>query len=67
MNTEDKIKEILKFITAHPESTASRTIIKRHLLPEHHYETSKELSIDLKNILKDEDNEEVNFCYYLVK
>jgi hypothetical protein len=71
MNKDDKISEILNFVTSHPSSTASLTIFRRHLNIENYYETGAELSIRVKkellNHLNDEDSDEINFCYYLVK
>lgn len=64
---KEKIKEISNFIITHPESTASLTILERYQLNENNFETANELSINLKNKLKNEKEDEINFCYYLIK
>ena len=67
MDKSEKINAITKFITSHPESTASLTILKRHLHSNNYFETSEELSGELKNVLNKKSRDEVNFCYYLIK
>lgn len=67
MNKDDKIETIIKFITSYPGSTATRTILQRHYMNNNEFETSHELGIELKNLLLKKDNEEIDFCYYLVK
>ncbi|ACL69853.1 hypothetical protein [Halothermothrix orenii] len=67
MNRKEKIDTIAKFVAAYPESTASRTILKRYYLFNNNLETSEELGIVLKSVLKDKKDDEIDFCYYLVK
>lgn len=67
MNKNDKIDAIIDFVTSHPESTASRTIMRRYFLSNDMYESSKELGFELKDILQKEEKDEIDFCYYLVK
>lgn len=67
MNRANKVDEIIKFVVSFPESTAARAILKRNLLKKYQYESSNELSIHLKKILKKAEKEEIEFCYYLVK
>ncbi|MTI61151.1 hypothetical protein GM661_09905 [Iocasia frigidifontis] len=67
MNTEKKIDEIINFIRLHPESTASQAIMRRFLINKNKFETSTEISFELKNILQEKGNDEIDFCYYLVK
>ena len=71
MDREEKISEILNFVFSHPSSTASLTICRRHLPAEYYYETGAELNVRIKEELIDnlnnEDSDEINFCYYLVK
>lgn len=67
MKTEKKIDEIINFIRLYPESTASQAIIRRFLINKNKFETSAEISFELKNILQEKGNDEIDFCYYLVK
>lgn len=67
MKKRDKIEEIIHFVTKNPESIASRTILRRYYLNNDIFETSKELGIQLKEVLKEKASEEVDFCFYLVK
>lgn len=67
MDTEKKIDEIINFIRLHPESTASQTIMRRLLLNKNKFETSAEISFELKSILQNKEKDEIDFCYYLVK
>lgn len=67
MDRDDKIKAIVKFVKDNPESTASRTILRRYYLNNNRYETSQELGIDLKDVLGKKKKDEVDFCFYLVK
>lgn len=67
MNNKDKIESIVKFVTSFPESNVSKTILRRYYLSRENYETSKELGIELKKILNKKENDELDFCYYLVK
>ena len=67
MDKNTKIEEIIAFVTAYPESTASRAILRRHYINKNNYETANELSLQLKDVLKKEESDEINFCFYLVK
>ncbi len=67
MEIEDKINAIVDFIKKHPETVASRTILRRNLKSFDQYETAQELSFELENILKNQDSEKVDFFYYLIK
>jgi hypothetical protein len=67
MNKSDKIEAITEFITSHPESTASRTILKRYLIDRERYETGAELGLGLRDVLHKKGTDEIDFCYYLVK
>lgn len=67
MTIDEKIEKIIKFVRAHPQSTASRTIIREHILDNEDYETSKELSIVLNRHLLKDSEEEIDFYYYLIK
>lgn len=67
LKQKEKIDEIVYFVTHNPESTASRTILRRFYLSNNAFETSKELGIELKDILKEKNREEIDFCFYLVK
>lgn len=67
MNKKEKIDEIVYFVTKFPESTASRAILRRYHMNNNFYETSKELDIELRDILKEKTNYEIDFCFYLVK
>lgn len=67
MNKEDKINEIVSFVKTYPDSTASQAIMRRFYLTRHKFETSQELGIQLKESLVKEKEDEINFCFYLVK
>ena len=67
MDKEEKINEITKFIISHPESIASLTILKRHYTNNYFFESSQELTLNIKKKLKNENEDEINFCYYLIK
>lgn len=67
MKQQEKIIEIVRFVKEHPESTASRVILRRNFLADYNFETSSELGIRLENVLKEKDNEEIESLYYLVK
>lgn len=67
MHRNDKINEIVSFVKTYPDSTASRAILRRFYLTRYKFETSQELGVELKDLLKKEDEEEINFCFYLVK
>ncbi len=67
MQEEEKIDEIIKFVVQHPDSTASRAIFRRYYLNSDKYETGNELGVELKQVLKHKDEDEIDFCYYLVK
>ena len=71
MDREEKISEIINFVSSHPASTASLTICRRNLSDKYYYEMGEELSVRFKKKLKtnldNEDPDEVDFCYYLVK
>lgn len=63
----NKIEEIANFLVRHPYSTASRTILRRHNLNNLDFESSNELAFKVKEILKKENQDEIEFCFYLVK
>jgi hypothetical protein len=67
MDNDEKIEAIIKFVSSFPESTASRSILKRHYIKNKDYESSQALAGELKEILKKEEKDELNFCYYLIK
>ncbi|MFW6281493.1 MAG: hypothetical protein ACOC1O_01705 [bacterium] len=67
MNRNDKIEEIVEFVTNYPECTASRAILRRYYLNNYNYETSKELGFELKDVLNVKNKDEIEFCFYLVK
>jgi len=67
MQDEEKIAEIIKFVIEHPESTASRAILRRYYLNTDKYETGNELGIELKEVLTNKNQDEIDLCYYLVK
>lgn len=67
MNQTDKIEEIVYFVKNHPESTVSRTILRRYYLNNFKFESSEELGFELKDILKEKARDEIDFCFYLVK
>lgn len=71
MDKEEKVSEIINFVSSHPASTASLTICRRNLPEEYYYEMGSELSIrftkKLKTNLNSGDPDEIDFCYYLVK
>jgi hypothetical protein len=67
LKKEEKINEIVHFVTSNPDSTASRAILRRYYLNNNLYETSKELGIHLKEVLQEKDPDEIDFCFYLVK
>ncbi len=67
MNSEEKINAILKFIKSYPDSTASRAILRRYFPGSYYFETSQELSVELKDVLKKDEKDEIDFCYYLIK
>lgn len=67
MRKEEKIDEIVHFVTSNPDSTASRAIMRRYYLNNNLYETSKELAIHLKQVLEEKEADEIDFCFYLVK
>ena len=67
VDSNQKIEEIIAFVTAYPESTASRAILRRHYFNKNNYETGNELGLELKDILQKADSDEINFCFYLVK
>lgn len=67
MNIENKIDAILRFVNSYPDSIASRAILRRHFPGSHYFEMSEELSGELKEILKKDEQDEIDFCYYLVK
>ncbi|MFW5998280.1 MAG: hypothetical protein ACOC1K_04845 [Nanoarchaeota archaeon] len=66
-NKIEKIDEITNFILTHPESTASMAILERHQINNNYFETANELSLNLKKKLKNENTDEIDFCYYLIK
>lgn len=67
MNRDEKINEIVDFVTHHPECTASRAILRRYYLNNFDYETSNELGVELEKVLSKKKKDEVEFCFYLVK
>ncbi|NLJ84047.1 MAG: hypothetical protein GX336_03950 [Halanaerobiaceae bacterium] len=67
MKREEKIDEIVHFVSKYPDSIASRAILRRYYMNNNLYETSKELAIHLKEVLEEKETEEIDFCFYLVK
>lgn len=66
MEQSRKIQQILEFVSHYPESTASRTVIRR-ILKKGYQEFSSELTVQLEEELGKTDHELVNLCYDLVK
>ena len=64
---KDKIKEIVEFVVSHPETVASRTIMRRNFVSKYYYETGEELGIQLKDVLKQLNNEEIEVYFDLVR
>ncbi|MEJ6950570.1 hypothetical protein [Natronospora cellulosivora (SeqCode)] len=65
--SEEKIEDIINFVVKNPQSTASRTILRRFKINNVDFESSKELAFEIKEILQNEKKDEVDFCFYLVK
>lgn len=67
MVDRNKIEDIIEFVVKHPQSTASRTILRRYNINNIDFESSNELAFEIKEILKKKNKDEVEFCYYLIK
>ena len=67
LNQEEKIKQIIQFVKAHPESFASRTVIRR--LYGNDYELNEEFMDHFEGFMGDTEimDDEIDFCYDLVK
>lgn len=66
-NQAEKMKQIMLFVKAHPESFASRTVIRR--LYGTDYELNDEFMDHLENFIGDSEisRDEIDFCYDLIK
>jgi len=63
----DKIEEIVEFVVSHPDTIASRIIMKRNYVSKYNYETGEELGIQLKDLMSQLNKEEIDIYFDLVK
>ena len=64
---KDKINEIVEFVVSHPETVASKTIMRRNFVSKYYFETGEELGLQLKNILKKLNDNEIDIYFDLIK
>ncbi len=67
VHQEEKIRQILDFVQAHPESLASRSVIRRFMSSD--VEIGHELTDGLEIAIKSEkiNSKEIDLCYDLIK
>lgn len=63
---EEKIQEILNFVEKHRESHASRTVCKE-ILGDYYVSLDAETREQLQERLSKADEDQFNYCYYLIK
>ncbi len=67
VNREEKIEQIVQFVKDHPESLASRTVLRRFVGMD--YEVNEEFYHGLEDILQvsELNQAEIDSCYDLIK
>ncbi len=67
VHQEEKIRQIVDFVQAHPGSLATRTVIRRFLSID--YEIGDDMTERLEQVMKSSrvDTKEIDLCYDLVK
>ncbi len=67
VNREEKIEQIVQFVKDHPESLASRTVLRRFVGMD--YEVNEEFYHGLEDILQASElnQAEIDSCYDLIK